>query len=74
MKWTPQKIMYSAPGNAAVVGMPNGLVALVVMSENDDLLAQSLLGSGDPGARLFLGEVVVLLRERWLKHRFLLVN
>ena len=54
MKWTPQNTMYSAGGGAGkfqrvagVVGESDDLVALVVVAENHETVAQRALRGGN---------------------------
>ena len=49
---------------AGEVGELDHLVALVVMAEDDDALAERRLGGGDPRVHLVVGEAQVFLRER----------
>ena len=66
MKWTPQKTMNSASGRAGGVagelegvagdvGELDDLVALVVVAEDEDPLAQRLLGRARPGDQVGVG-------------------
>ena len=75
MKCTPQKTMYSACAAAGgrarelqriadVVGELDDLVALIVMAEDDEPLAERRLGRGNPRVHLVVRQTEVALRER----------
>ena len=75
MKCTPQKTMNSAsgcfatsPGEAEriadVVGELDDLVALVVMTEDDQPAAERRLRSRDAAIELFVGQTEIALGER----------
>ena len=75
MKCTPQKTMNSAVPRArgrarelqrvaGVVGELDDLVALVVVPEDHEPLAERLLGGRDARVHLVVGEAEVALRER----------
>ena len=75
MKWTPQKTMNSAvcargdgPGElqrvADEVGELDHLVALVVVAEDDEAVAERLLRGGDPRVHLVVGQTQVALGQR----------
>ena len=75
MKCTPQKTMNSrraAAGGGArelqrvadVVGELDHLVALVVVAEDDEPVAERRLGRGDPRVHLVVRQTEISLRER----------
>ena len=75
MKWTPQNTMYSAaPRLAAVpreleriageVGELDDLVALIVVPEDDEAIAERRLRGGNPRVHLVVRQAEIVLGER----------
>jgi hypothetical protein len=54
-------------GVAAGIGPPDDLVPLIVVAEDEQAVAESGLGRGDPGGEVVRGRPGVPLRERGLK-------